>query len=63
MVQTYQGEKKKEKGQILKLIKFETMEITRNQNRLQQTTISKYNLESEFHGQMLRKSSKKKQKI
>ena len=40
MVQIYQEKKKKEKGQILKSIKFDTMAITRNQKRLQQTTIS-----------------------
>ena len=39
------------------------MEITKNHKRLQKTTISQQNLESEIHGQMHRKSSKKKQKI
>ena len=41
----------------------DTMEITKNHKRLQKTTISQQNLESEIHGQMHRKSSKKKQKI
>lgn len=39
------------------------MEITKNHKRLQETTISQQNLESEIHEQMHRKSSKKKQKI
>ena len=39
------------------------MEITKNHKRLQETTISQQNLESEIHGQIHTKSSKKKQKV